>query len=214
MAPMTRSRGLVLANIAKAGATQTPAGALQSLYSDNTLQVNIAGRVGQPYQSRTGLKQGCPLSPTLFELFAYGLHRYIKVHCPAQGPALEADVRVPILGYAEDFVLLTSSPGDPQRLNDAAAAFCDAIGMIICVVKTQTMVFAAQPMPAPPWRCKGLALQQVGKFKYLGITSSATRGMQATLPSYTKDDCSIGASRAAIWQLGLHLVCRAHAQGV
>ena len=160
MAPMTRSRGLVLANIAKAGAVQTTAGALQSLYSDNTLQVNIAGRVGQPYQSRTGLKQGCPLSPTLFELFAYGLHRYIKVHCLAQGPALEADVRVPILGYAEDFVLLTSSPGDPQRLNDAAAAFCDAIGMIICVVKTQTMVFAAQPMPAPPWRCKGLALQQ------------------------------------------------------
>ena len=74
MAPMTRSRGLILANIAKAGAVQTTAGALQSLYSDNTLQVNIACRVGQPYQSRTGLKRGCPLGPTLFELFAYGLH--------------------------------------------------------------------------------------------------------------------------------------------
>ena len=71
-------------------------GALKSLYSNSTLQMRVKGRVGQPYDSCIGLKQGCPISPTLIGLFGDKLHRYIKSHCPAQGPVLEANVNVPV----------------------------------------------------------------------------------------------------------------------
>ena len=156
--------------------------AIQSLYNSSTLRVHVSGRAGPPQPSRTGLKQGCPLSPTLFGLFADGLHRYINVHCPTEGPTLDQDTKVPILGYADDFVLLADSPAGLQELIDAAATFCDMVGMIICTVKTKVVVFMPQPMPPVPWYCKGQSLQQVQEFKYLGLMFSAQGGMQTTFP--------------------------------
>jgi len=76
-------------------------GAFKSLHSNSTLQVTLEGKVGQPYDPCKGLKQGCSLSPSLFGLIADSLYRYIKSHCPAQGPVLVADVKVPTLGYAD-----------------------------------------------------------------------------------------------------------------
>ncbi len=71
--------------------------------------------------SETGLKQGGPLSPTLFGLFADGLHRHLLHRCPGAGPPLRTGACVPDLGYADDFTLLSTTPDGLQRLLDAAA---------------------------------------------------------------------------------------------
>ena len=51
--------------------------AVQSLYKDSGLTININGRSGKTVQSHTGVKQGCPLSPTLFGLYIDGMHRFL-----------------------------------------------------------------------------------------------------------------------------------------
>ena len=89
---------------------------------------------------------------------------------------------MPILGYADDFVLLADSPAGLQKLIDVAATFCDMVSMIICTVKTKIVVFMPQPMPPIPCFCKGQSLQLVQEFKYLGLMFSAQGGMQATFP--------------------------------
>ena len=157
--------------------------AIQSLYNSSSLRVNVSGKAGLPHPSCTGLKQGCPLSPTLFGLLADGLHRYVNVHCPTEGPALDQNTRVPILGYADDFVLLADTPAGLQKRINAAATFCDMVGMIMCTVKTKVVVFGPQSLPPIPWFCKGESLQQVQEFKYLGLMFSAQGGVQATSPS-------------------------------
>jgi hypothetical protein len=44
-------------------------GALQSLYADTSVRMKVQRRMGVSLPSQTGLKQGCPLSPTLFGLY-------------------------------------------------------------------------------------------------------------------------------------------------
>ena len=65
------------------------------------------------------------------------------MHCPTEGPILDQAARVPILGYADDFLLLADSPAGLQRLTDAATAFCDMVGMIICIVNQGRSFHAA-----------------------------------------------------------------------
>jgi hypothetical protein len=77
----------------------------------------------------SGVKQCCPLRPTLFGLFLDGLHRYIAVHCPHLGPALLDGTRVYNLQYADDVTLLACDPTHLQTLIDCAVAFCKAVGL-------------------------------------------------------------------------------------
>jgi len=69
-----------------------------------TVRINLSG--GGFHSSKTGLKLGCPLSPTLFGLFADDLHRHVIAHCPDVGNDVDGGDKVSILGYADAFVLL------------------------------------------------------------------------------------------------------------
>ena len=154
--------------------------AVKSLYNNSQLCVKSQGRTGQSVPSQTGLKQGCPLSPTLFGLFADGLHRFLAAHCPGIGPVLSDGRRVPKLGYADDFVLLAESPQALQVLIDATAQFCAATGMLISVDKTKVLVFS-QAWPGPfQWVCNGQPLEWVAQSQYLGLVFQAKQGMHAT----------------------------------
>jgi len=157
--------------------------ALQSMYASATIRVHIQGRAGASMPSHTGLRQGCPLSPTLFGVFADGLHRFLLTECPDQGPLLSDGRHVPDLGYADDFVLLADTAEGLQKLLDATAAFCVATGMQICTNKTKVLVFAQQ-WPGPyGWLCNDQPLEWVDKIRYLGLQFDSHVGMHATYPS-------------------------------
>ena len=105
--------------------------AIQSLYIDSQLAINSNGRFGMPALFKTSVKQGCLLSPTLFGLFANGLHRFLLHCCPNEGPCLQNGRAIPDLGYAYDFVLLAATAMGLQRPLDVVAKFCTSIGMVI-----------------------------------------------------------------------------------
>ena len=93
-------------------------------------------------------------------------------------------MRVPDLGYADDFALLATTLAGLQRLIDAAADFCADTGMIISTDETKVVVFSAgQPDQLPglfQWLCAGVPLEWVARFKYLGTDFHATQGAHAT----------------------------------
>jgi hypothetical protein len=162
--------------------------ALQSLYANADYAMLILGRQGASVQSSAGVKQGCPLSPTLFGLLLDGLHRYLRATAPDAGAELHGGRLVPDLGYADDFCLLAASPEDLQRLLDAAHGYLTSIGMELSVDKTRVVVFQQPPPPqttAPviaTWTCGGQPLQQVAKYKYLGVELTADAGIEAAFP--------------------------------
>ncbi len=56
--------------------------AIQSLYATGTLAMKIDGTAGQPAVQHMGVRQGCPLSPTLFGISFDGLHDYLLAWAP------------------------------------------------------------------------------------------------------------------------------------
>ena len=111
-------RHLLWQAIAKLGIYDKFFRAAQSLCGNYKIKIHINGKTGSAYPSQTGVKQGCQLSPTLFGTFLDGLCRYIKAKCPSAGPGVGSNFRILNLDYADDVLLLATSPDELQQLID------------------------------------------------------------------------------------------------
>jgi hypothetical protein len=125
----------------------------------------IEGTSGPIHPATIGPTQCSPLSSTLFGVFADGLFRFVQERCPDVGPTTVDGLRVPILAYTDDFVLLATSPKDLQRLLDVVAEWCAMVGMLVNPPKTVTMCFPEVPIPEPHPSYNGIAVQIVSKFR-------------------------------------------------
>ena len=75
-------------------------GAIQSLYDGSLLSMRIGGQCGPSQSPSIGLRQGCPLSATLFGIFIDGLHHHLQTTAPAAGVQIR-HLRLTDLVYAE-----------------------------------------------------------------------------------------------------------------
>ena len=76
--PMT----LLWARLGAIGVVPRMVATIQSLYASGTLSMKIAGAARQACSQQTGVRQGCPLSPTLFGPFFDGLHGDLHSQAP------------------------------------------------------------------------------------------------------------------------------------
>ena len=142
-------------------------GAIQSLYDGCLLSMRVGGAFGCSHTPFVGLRQGCPLSATLFGIFIDDLHHHLQTTCPEAGVRLQS-LRLTDLVYADDICLMATSPAHLQALVDALAAFCNTLHMEISVLKTKVMVVSASPSLAS-FTCNGQCIDEVQSFKYLGL---------------------------------------------
>ena len=84
--------------------------------------------------STIGVKQGCPLSPTLFGLYIDEVSHYIE-RFGGLGSCLMG-IAVQILLYADDIVLISDSPEGLQRHLNALKLFCMDKSLSINMDKT------------------------------------------------------------------------------
>ena len=150
--------------------------AVQGLYAEPNLAMKVGGRAGSSQPARIGVRQGCPLSPTLFGVFMDVLHDYIEENAGSCGALFDAPHSqrqiVSHLMYADDIVLLADTPGDLQRLIDVISEFFAAVGLEVSDSKTQTMVFHSQfanPPPPQSFSYRQRQLPAVTEYKYLGV---------------------------------------------
>ncbi|MCO5560653.1 hypothetical protein L7F22_014270 [Adiantum nelumboides] len=110
-----------------------------------TLYGSVLGRVRTPegdsdiIQSTIGVKQGCPLSPTLFGMYIDEVSDYIDREGD-RGVQL-AETWIPLLLYADDIVLIAESPDGMQRQLDVLQKFAEESGLSVNMGKTKIMVF-------------------------------------------------------------------------
>ena len=157
--------------------------AVQSLYANCQVAVKVQGHVGASIHTTTGLRQGCPLSPTLFGLFTDGLHHYLQQLVPSAGIEVLRTITSD-MEYADDIILIASSAQQLQLLIDATHSYCEGIGMTISAEKTKVVVFNPSRRACTPthmWQCNGQPVQQTDSFKYLGVQFHASGAIKHTI---------------------------------
>ena len=106
--------------------------AIQNLYTDCSLAMKIDGFHGDMHSPSVGLRQGCPLSATLFGLFLDGLHHHLQVSVPDAGIKIQ-HTRLTDIEYADDVFLLAHCPSHLQALITALADYCQQLHMQVSI---------------------------------------------------------------------------------
>ena len=88
--------------------------ALESLYKDVKCSMRLNNIYTDWFSVKCGLKQGCSLSPILFNLFINDL--ITTISSIGTGIRIDDDSVISILAYADDVVLLAESDNNLQNL--------------------------------------------------------------------------------------------------
>ncbi|MCO5553894.1 hypothetical protein L7F22_007420 [Adiantum nelumboides] len=150
---------------------------IYALYESVTGRVRAPGGLSDAIESTIGVKQGCPLSPTLFGIYIDELSEYVDTYGDA-GSSL-AGVMIPLLLYADDVVLISDSPEGLQRQLDALQRFCADSDLTVNLGKTKVMVFnttqAWVTRAEHQFTFRGERVEQVRSYVYLGVTFTGPR---------------------------------------
>ncbi len=130
------------------------------------VKARASGGESTPFEIRSGVRQGCALSPTLFNyiidwILGQALQDYPGVH-------VGANVHESNLAYAGDIVILSSSYSEMQGLLEVVNRHATAVGMRINASNTNVLSALISSEQCQAALLDGEPLEDVDKFKYLG----------------------------------------------
>jgi len=138
---------------------------LEDLYSKSVSAVRVDGELTEWFKIMVGVRQGCGLSPDLFNLLLEAVMslalRSVEAGVTINGQLLNN------LRFADDIDLVAETPEQLQELTDRVDDSSKRLGLKINVQKTKTMTIGKQHEDLEV-TLENKALEQVTEFVYLG----------------------------------------------
>ena len=176
--------------------------ALKSLYQNVKCAIRINGTHSDFFNVNIGLKQGCLISPALFNLYVNDLIEEINsIKC---GITVGNEM-VSALMYADDMVLISHSEDHLQQMLNKLHSWCDNWKMTVNASKTKVMHFRIGPSVRRSsfvFTCGDKEIGFADHYRYLGLVLNEFLDYQKTATEVAK-----AATRA----LGAVIAkCKAH----
>ena len=113
---------------------------IKNIYSKTKCAVKVGNTITNFFSYKKGVRQGCPLSPLLFNLFINDIFKFIDDNTK-QAVELELNSPINVLMYADDLVIFAHSEKQLQSHMTLLSEFCVKWNLQINIKKTKTMVF-------------------------------------------------------------------------
>ena len=138
---------------------------ISNIYLEQDTKIRIGNDMSESLKIKTGVRQGCVLSPSLFNLYTEHIFRQID-----ELPGVKIGGRnINNLRHADDTVLLAETEEDLQKTVDQVKRESESFGLLMNAKKTKSMVFSKSSNP-PNTRIhiEGKLTEKVQTFTYLG----------------------------------------------
>jgi len=107
------------------GISKIPLTTIMCLYESVLGHLCTAHGLTDFIKSTIRLKQGCPLSPTLFKIYIDEMESFLRKHTQPNNGYLLHHALISILLFVDNVLLLASTPKDFSRQLDTLSNFCD-----------------------------------------------------------------------------------------
>ena len=137
-----------------------------NLYWQQKATIKVGNELSDYTEIRRGVKQGCVLSPYLFNIYTEFIFRETQ---NLQGVTIGGH-NINNLRYADDTVLLANTNGNLSEMVTAVKMNSSKAGLDMNTKKTKTMVLSKSSGKTTNITIDGERIEQVHRFKYLGAT--------------------------------------------
>jgi hypothetical protein len=160
-------RDLLLKKLLKHGINGKFFNIIGTIYLYDKACVKDNGKKSMPFDINVGVRQGCVLSPLLFNIFICDLAK--KLMEQADAPKI-GQVSMNSLFWADDLVLFSKDEAGLQNLLNILEKYCKDNELTINTKKTKCMIFnKTGRLLLRPFYLDGVQLEMVRSYKYLGF---------------------------------------------
>lgn len=139
---------------------------IESIYSKTNFTVWTGEELSEKFETTSGVKQGCLLSPTLFSIYLNDLHDFIK------GGVNIENLNVRLLLYADDIVLLADDINIMQEMICNLEKYCLLWNLEVNISKSEMVIFrnGGKLSKLEKFRFNGEPIKVTAEYTYLGVT--------------------------------------------
>lgn len=193
---------------------------LQQVYTDNEVEITWEEETTKPAKIRSGLRQGCPLSPLLFMIYMSQMEKRLEQSTIGTDISymLEGQKVVQVLAglmYADDIVLLADTREGLQELMSICGDEGEKLGLQFSREKSGVIVYNAER--GEPLEIQSTKIDHVQKYKYLGIWLNEGKKyleeQEKTLIEKVKRNSAV-MKHKALWNYNRYEVVRGVWKGV
>ena len=170
----TVPRGLLWQVLERVGVRGPILDCIKSLYTHDSAAVRNSEGISEIFDCLMGVKQGGPLSATLFGLFVDGLEQHLMDTVGHDAPSLSG-VLIPLLLYADDLIIMSTTAAGLQRQLDALQQFCQQRQLSVNLSKTKVVTFGSKAA-CQAFIFNSNEVERVESYKYLGFECNKTSG--------------------------------------
>ena len=164
--------------------------AIVDIYTQNKILIKFNNRLSKPVEINRGVRQGCPLSPTLFNMYLDEI--ITKWHNQdITGIKLSKNQQLSTLLFADDQVITADTKDNLQKAAHKLNQVITEYGLTISVQKTKSLAFKGRD----PVRTKIVIdikiMEQINLFNYLGnmISYEGELDIDSKLNNFLKITC-------------------------
>ena len=146
---------------------------IMDIYKKTKCAVRMGGSCTEFFAVTRGVRQGCPLSPILFNLYVNDIFTIMNQNNESE-IFLNKEVPINAIMYADNLILLSDTPEGLQKHIDKLSKYCDDWRLNINLKKTKIMIFnRGNNRIKSEFNIKKVVLENVKIMKYLGFTISS-----------------------------------------
>ena len=139
---------------------------IEDYYTGDSVVYVVGDSTTNPLFMTQGVKQGCNLSPMLFNLFLVDVIN--RVHTMKLGIRLGSDI-ITIISYADDIIAFTRCIDDLKHVIECITVECQKINMKVSITKSRILRVGLSVRTYDNVDDDQLDFDQVLKCKYLGV---------------------------------------------
>lgn len=170
---------------------------IKQLYESNTARVRIDGYMSGQATTKKGVRQGCVLSPMLFNIYSEFVMR--QVLDGWDGGVTIGGTKISNLRFADDTTLIAASQGELLNLLNILEQHSAACGLSINYSKTKVMIVDREHDNHPEITSVGRC-QVVQSFVYLGSLIDNSGGCEVEVRRRIQQARSAMTKLTKIWR--------------